>query len=153
MSPIIEPKTFRPLWYLFQVCIFLWFIMLIWWNYETFWPVKTLVINNLSASGQVETQNTSYKLGQPIAYTFDYCKYSDAPATVVRTLVDGQQIRLTNEVGYLAMGCHTTLLETAVIPDTINPGRYYLDVDAQYQINPFHTVDVHYHTNYFDVTR
>lgn len=154
MSLTDNPKRSSGfIWYLFQVCIVLWFFLLVFGNYELFWPVKTLVITNFSASNEVKTQQDSYKLGQSIGYILNYCKYSTYPVTVTRTLIDGQQITLTDHGGYLALGCHSTLVETATIPETINPGRYYLDVNVQYRINPFRTSDVHYHTNYFTVSR
>lgn len=128
-------------------------IVILWVNYSLFWPVQTLDIKNYSSAGMVQTEKTSYKLGEPISYVLDYCKGTDVPPTVSRELVDGQIIMLSDNSGYLPIGCHTTTVETAVIPNSIVPETYYLDVTVRYPINPFRTETVHYRTNSFQVTK
>lgn len=127
--------------------------LLLWVNYALYWPVRTLEISNLSPDMEVQTDALTYKFNQTVGYKLDYCKYTTAPVSVKRTLVDGQIISLSNSTGYLPGGCHSTLVETAEIPDTINPGKYYLDVEVTYHINIFRDETVHYHTNYFQVIR
>jgi hypothetical protein len=139
--------------YMAVVLLLLMAVLLIWINVSLFWPVKTLVINNYASPDLVETATTTFKLGEPIAYTLNYCKYTTVPAIVTRTLIDGQIITLSNKNGYLPTGCHTTLVETSVIPDTIAPGEYYLDIVSRYPINPFRTEVVHYRTNLFTVVK
>jgi hypothetical protein len=128
-------------------------ILLIWINVQLFWPVKTLVINNYASPGLVQTTTGTFKLGQPIAYKLDYCKYTTVPAVVTRTMIDGQIITLSNTNGYLPSGCHTTVVETSIIPDSMAPGNYYLDIVSRYPINPFRTEVVHYRTNEFEVVK
>jgi hypothetical protein len=128
-------------------------VLLMWVNYSLFWPVKTMVINNYSIPGMVATTALTFKRGEPISYKLDYCKYTTIPAIVTRTLIDGQIITLSNTNGYLPTGCHTTIVETSVIPDSIGPGTYYLDMVLRYPINPFRTEVVHYRTNEFEVVK
>jgi hypothetical protein len=121
--------------------------------YWLFWPYQTLQINNFASNGLVTTQGTVYRLGQPVVYMLDYCKYTDVPSIVHRVLVDGEEIALSDSTGYLALGCHKTFVETATIPETINPGVYYLDITVIYPVNPIRQVTIHYRTNSFDVIR
>lgn len=135
-----------------MAAIVLSFGLLAWFNYAIYWPVKTLDIYNYK-NGVVETKSQTYKLGELIDYELDYCKAKAYPAVVSRTLVDGQVIALSDEKGYLPVGCHKLTIMTSQVPLTINPGRYYLDITITYKINIFRTETVHYKTNYFNVTR
>lgn len=138
-----------------KASLFMGFSLLLYFCYAVFWPVHPLVIHNfISGTNEVQTDNTTYKLGQTIGYKLDYCKNTDAPVVVHRELVDGQTIELTSTTGYLLSGCHTTTVRTSMIPDTINPGTYYLDIKASYTINALRLpIVIHYHTNYFNVVR
>lgn len=127
--------------------------LLIWINVQLFWPVKTFEIKNFTSAGVVQTATSTYERGQPISYQLNYCKYTTVPAVVTRTLIDGQIITLSNNNGYLPTGCHNTLVETSIIPDSIATGQYYLDIVSRYKINPFRTEVVHYQTNLFDVVK
>jgi hypothetical protein len=124
-------------------------------SFWLFYPYRTMEIHNFSAANPntIIVSAPSFKLGQPISYVLDYCKYTDVSPVVSRVLVDGQQISLTNPYGYLATGCHKDLVQTAIIPDTINPGTYYLDMTLRYTVNPIRTITIHYVTNSFQVTR
>lgn len=128
-------------------------VVLLWVNYSLFWPVQTLDIKNFTSPGVVSVSSSTYQRGTPLGYVLDYCKTSNYPVKVNRTLVDGQIIILSNSTGYLPLGCHKTLVQTAVVPDSVAPGEYYLDVDVIYTINVFRTEEVHYRTNTFMVTK
>lgn len=123
-------------------------------------PVKTLVINNFSYTtndgglGPIYIETPTVHPGDVIRYKLDYCKFTNIVPTSKTLLVDGQQIPLTPErpgtqQGLLS-GCH--IIERAVtIPDTINPGRYYLNKELNYKTSAFHTEKVVYYTQYFQV--
>lgn len=131
--------------------IFIAFFVLVYIGYCLFWPVQTLVINNYSLGNPIHVMTSVVSPGQPLEYELDYCKYSDIPSMVSRTLVDGQVITLVPTDGALPIGCHEVLVKTAVVPETVNPGRYYLNVLVSYQINPFRTERIRYYTDYFQV--
>lgn len=117
-----------------------------------FIPVKTLVINNFSYTAPIHVETPTLHAGDVLKYKLDYCKYTDAPAVGRRLLVDGQQIPLTNPKisSPLLKGCH--IIERDVpIPDTVNPGRYYLDVEIDYYMNPVRIERVYYYTEYFQI--
>lgn len=125
------------------------FVLLAWVNYSLFWPIKTLTV--AGSDKPIPVLTTSVFPGQPLSYELDYCKYTNLAATVHRTFIDGQIITLQDTVGQLPMGCHKTMVKTAVVPETINPGRYYLDVNVEYRINILRTEYTHYRTEYFVV--
>jgi hypothetical protein len=119
--------------------------------YMLFWPVKTLVITGSDADNPVSVITKTVARGQYLSYELSYCKYTDLPSTVSRILVDGQKITLVETAGVLPKGCFNTTINTAKIPDTINPGRYALDVTVYYRINDFRTEQINYSTEYFNV--
>lgn len=124
-----------------------------WVNYSLFWPVQTLVINNYSEKNPVPVITTEIEPGQALEYILDYCKYSTQPSVVHRNFIDGQIISLQDGEGKLPLGCHKTIVKTAIVPTTINPGKYYLDVRIDYEINKLRTIETHYHTTYFTVVK
>lgn len=130
-------------------CYFFVFLLAFW----AFWPYQPLVIKNYSPADTVHTSSLIYHMGDAVGYTLNYCKNTSVPATVTRILVDGQQILLSGDGGSLAQGCHEALVQTAIIPTTINPGKYHLDITVHYQMNPIQNVAVHYVTNSFSVIR
>lgn len=121
--------------------------------YSLFWPVPTLVINNFSQEKPIPVKDSIVHPGDRLEYTLDYCKYTDAPSNVHRTMIDGQIITLTDTVGQLPTGCHVVTVKTAIVPTTINPGKYYLDVTVSYRVSILRTVYIHYHTTYFTVIK
>ncbi len=133
------------------VCLATAYIVLAVIAYSLFWPAKTLTIIGFDEKNPIKVTNDTVHPGEPLEYKLNYCKYTDAPSVVHRTLVDGQIITLTNTAGQLPLGCHVVTVKTAVVPTTINPGKYYLDVVVEYKLNAFRSEYIHYHTNYFTV--
>jgi hypothetical protein len=117
--------------------------------YWLFWPYQTLVVNTNPA----EVVTPYVERGQYLQYILDFCKYSNAPVTVHRTLDDGQIVFLQDTEGQLPLGCRSTISSNVIIPQTINTGVYYLNVTADYQVNPIRTVSVHYVTQKFTVIK
>ncbi len=119
--------------------------------YALFWPVRTLELPGYSDANPIKVDQKVLHPGETLSYNLSYCKYTDLDSTVHRTLLDGQVITLVSTSGQLPSGCHTVLVKTAVIPETINPGKYYLEVLVEYKINILRTQYTKYHTEYFDV--
>lgn len=122
-------------------------------NFWLFWPYQTLQIIGYSDETPIAVSNPVLHPGDAIKYELNYCKYTDIPSTVRRTMIDGQVITLVATQGRLPSGCHKTEVSTGIVPDTINPGHYYLDVLIDYQVNPIRTETIHYRTQYFQVIR
>lgn len=127
------------------------YLLVGWVAYMLFWPVKTLEVKNYDPAHPIPVDAEVYYPGENLSYQLDYCKYFDGRATVHRTLVDGQIVQLQDTMGGLPLGCRVITVKTAIIPETITPGRYYLDVVVEYELNPLRTERVHYQTDYFTV--
>lgn len=127
-------------------CLFLWQM-----------PVKTLVINNFQFDERgvtpIHIDTPVVHPGDILRYELDYCKFTNITPSSKSQLIDGQIIPLTPPTGAqsgLPVGCHKTVREV-VIPETVNPGRYYYNKELDYQVNVFRVEEVHYYTEYFQV--
>jgi hypothetical protein len=119
-----------------------------------FWelyPYKPFTITTQEATQPVPILNTTLHPGDQLEYNLSYCKYTDNTSIVHKHLVDGQSIPLDDSTGILIRGCGTIKNSTTVIPETVNPGTYYLFVDVEYRVNPIRTYNVHYRTQSFTV--
>jgi len=128
-----------------------WFFLLA-LAYMMFAPMKVLVVNNYDKQNPLHVNTKVLLPGETLKYHLDYCKYIDIRPTVTRTLVDGQVITLADIPSTnLPKGCGVTLMSDVTIPLTLNPGEYYLDVTAEYNVSLFRTERVQYRTEYFRV--
>jgi len=128
-----------------------WFLLLA-LAYMMFAPMKVLVINNYDKQNPLHVNTKVLLPGETLEYHLNYCKHTDVRPSVRRTLVDGQVITLADIPSTsLPKGCGVTLISNVTIPLTLNPGEYYLDVIAEYQVSFFRTERVHYRTEYFKV--
>lgn len=138
--------------YAMLLCLLGVFCCVLTFAFWLFWPYyKTIEIENFSLDKPVHIETPVVHPGDVLRYNLSYCKYIDATPHVYRTLVDGQKIPLTNDSGNLPIGCYSTPVTTTVIPETVNPGRYYLDVVIEYKVNPIRSIRTHYFTEYFQV--
>lgn len=131
-------------------CLTLAWVIVLFMAYSLFWPVRTL---ELQTTGPIQIETPFVHRGDVLKYTLSYCKYTDLSSIVHRTFIDGQIITLNDTAGRLPKGCHTAAVSTAVVPTTINTGVYHLDVNVEYDINPFRKEFVHYQTTSFTVVK
>jgi len=96
--------------------------------------VQTLPLRVVNAQAEVDR-------GQPIVFEFNYCKYVEATATLMRELyaVDGRDLvaMLPLTGGALPTGCHKILLAEPV-PGYVPPGRYVLRITRLYRAGTFY---------------
>lgn len=123
------------------------FIALVVWT--LIGPVRTL--EPRVAAYRVTTPTVP--AGGTLIYQVDACKYTAAPALVFRQLVraDGQITSLGATYTNLPVGCQRSL-STLALPETIAPGRYYLAISLDYQVNGFRNITVTTRTEAFTVT-
>ncbi len=119
--------------------------------YSAFWPFRTL-----------EPRVQPYRIltsvvrgGQPLIYEADYCKRTNAPAVVTRTLYGdtGTFISLPTIATNLPPGCHVVQSATTVVPATAPPGRYTLELTLTYHVNALRDITVKVRTEKFTVAR
>ena len=92
---------------------------------------------------------TSYKIGETITYTMDYCATKRSVATVDRAFVDGYRITFTTARSDLPTGCHVVKVNDLSVPSiTIikKDELYYIDITAVRHINPLRDQITHVRT-------
>ena len=120
-------------------------VLVFFWS---FWPYTVITFPNAN----YETTAASYAQGQTGYYTVKYCKYSDPPVVKTKEFVD--DIIYALDVApptVLPTGCHTTEIPFS-IPVSLPPGRYHIQVDAKYRVNPVRVIESIRETNQFQVT-
>lgn len=117
----------------------------IYFSYLSFYPFKTIVIHDVTASDT--------KAGDTLYYIVDYCKYTNIPSTVFRTLraADDTAIIPFPEVTTVAItGCHKVTVPLTIYPNT-PAGLYYLQGDAVFHVNQIRDIHIQFRSNNFNV--
>lgn len=117
------------------------------------WPFKTIIIKNFSYTQPIHIDTPVVHPGDIVTYEFDYCKFTNVVPSSKSQLIDGQIISLSPTMSSssgLPLGCHN-ISRSITIPKTINPGRYYLNKELDYQVNSLRTISIDYYTEYFQV--
>jgi len=112
----------------------------------SFYPYKTLVVKSA-------TVDHSILAGDTLNYVVDYCKYTDKPASVFRTLhsVDETQVIPFPAVNTISVkGCNKTTVPLQTFANIV-PGQYYLLVDVDFKMNPAREIHVIFKTNNFKI--
>lgn len=123
-------------------------IFLAYLYYLAFFPFKTIEIKNLP----FKVDQLVVEPGETITYEVDYCKYTDRPAEVIHSFVDGFTYSLPVGQSNLPKGCGVTRLGI-VVPETINPGRYRINTTLTYKLNPLRNDTVSLGSQYFEVVK
>lgn len=125
---------------------FLFGMLVVYWLH--FQDNPPLVVNN--APLPVVGEQDVYKPGDTIRFDFDFCRRSRGEITRTRRWIDG--LMYTEPPLTIAGGerecVHTTLLAT--VPN-IPPGRYSVEYDLRYHVNPLASRLVTFRTAYFEV--
>lgn len=122
-------------------------ILVIGWS---FYPYDIITIENSEA---IKVDKTTYKVGDRITYTFDYCLPVQRRAMVSRYLVNSVRISFTEMVANTPVGCDTVTNNDLVIPDYVDPGVYHIETTGEYQVNPLRTIDIHWRSVDFQIIK
>ena len=115
--------------------------------YLYLYPFRTLV-----QTGPI-TIKGSPAPGQPILYSFPYCKYIDDNSDSVKTLIGtGTNYALPTQQGSLPIGCGVAKGNSTYVPVGVRPGRYHLDFAVSYQVNPLRRITVRFSSQEFTVS-
>jgi len=107
-----------------------------------------IVFNNIPFPVNKET----YKAGDLIIATVDYCKYTDVGYTKYSSFVDGIMFAIPEEhKGGSPPGCRTVNTVSTAIPENLPPGVYYLQGRSEYRVNFLATRIVDWSTEKFEV--
>lgn len=116
--------------------------------YLAFVPVK--VIAPQTQPYKIITKTV--KIGEPVIYQVDVCKYREAPATIIRRFVDEDNTSypLPTQLGNVTKGCQKSNIP--VITPVLHPGKWHLILDVSYKVNAFRTENYHLVTENFTIT-
>jgi len=118
-------------------------------SYWTWYPYKTVTYDK----GLFKTDKIVYKQGEIAHYHVDYCKDTDIKPTVRRFYVDGLKIEASENSSDFTKGCRNQEI-SFLIPKTLPPGRWQLEIEATYKFNPVRAPLVRTaHTMWFYVER
>jgi hypothetical protein len=138
----------HPLLILTIITVLLSTILVIWVAFLYIYPIKVIEIKNAQ---NVPVDKTVYKGGDRIAYTLDYCKYTNTPAVVTRTIVDGFRISFGSFNSNMKAGCANRATNDLVIPEFLPSGVYHLEGTGTYRVNILRDFIVNWRTVDFQV--
>jgi hypothetical protein len=131
-----QRKIFNTVAYSSLIITFLIMMLIGFW---TFYPNKIIEIKN---SDKIKVDKTEYRPGDRVTYTIEYCKFINAPANVLRSLVDGIRINYVPYYNNLQKGCGTVNNADLIIPEFVSPGTYHFETTIEFKPNPIRTVIV-----------
>jgi hypothetical protein len=115
--------------------------------YQEYWRIRIIDINS-----PLKVLTPVVRRGESLIYQADYCLYKKFPTTVSRTLVNDAVIVLPDVSSVGKLGCHKAEIQLG-IPAEAQPGRYYMEGLATYQVSPRRSVVVEFSTEEFLVTK
>jgi hypothetical protein len=78
-------------------------------------------------------------------------KYVDIPARILRRYVNNTVIRIPDTISSIALGKNEFISSMNIIPHALPPGKYYLEVEYIFEVNPFRTDRIIRRTEPFEV--
>jgi hypothetical protein len=132
--------------YISYVILALTLILIIAVGLLLYWPIDPFVVY----SQPTMTKDVFY-VGQPIEFNIDYCKNTDAGATVNYTLIDGVTYSLPPVDTNRPKGCYNGVVSAKALIPNIPSGTYYLSWKATYHINPLRNFVEEFQTKPFKI--
>ena len=122
-------------------------VLLLYVLYLLIWPFQTIQVN--TQLNKVLTPVVT--AGEDVVFLFDYCRITERPSTITRTLRNDAFSAPLGVINSSAVpGCY--VLEARVpIPGTIPPGRYFVYSVNVTEVNPLRTIAVPHSTEPFEV--
>jgi hypothetical protein len=145
-TPKQHRKELRPVFLIYgllSIMTIVVFLVAFW----LFYPYQTITFNKLP----YQTEKLEYVQGDTAYYTIDYCKYTDITPTIRKFFVDGLRIQAEEHESKLTPGCRTQRISVK-IPKSLPAGKWHVEVESTYQLNPIRTVTTKNETNWFIVT-
>ena len=106
-----------------------------------------MIVNSPVLVAQAE-----YRAGDEIIATFDYCRYSNAPATRYISFSDGLLYNVpTVTIPGLGKGCFVVSAFIVTVPASLPPGRYYIICKHELAVNLLATRVASWRTVEFEI--
>lgn len=112
------------------------------------YPFKT--IDYMNSPFPILNDNQTVKAGDFVRFTVDYCRYTDLPTHVSRSLENDIIYTLASSDVKNPTGCKTSISQT-LIPLGIAPGKYKLFITVSWNVNILRTIVKTIETQEFNV--
>lgn len=101
------------------------------------YPYRTFELQ----TDKLEVVNKEVMPGEKLYYKSYFCKYTNKPAIVSRTLVNDYLIHYSTFYSNYPEGCHNITIGID-IPTSASPGDYFVRVVLEYKVNPLRHIQV-----------
>lgn len=119
--------------------------------YLALWPFATVNITE-----PIKITNQPVPAGAVVEYEVYQCRYTDSLARVIRRLESVDRPQLYIPLGATETrapkGCYTFKPPAIVLPTETPPGRYKIEFDINYEVNPLQTINQTVYSEVFEVT-
>ena len=112
------------------------------------YPFKT--IDYMNVPFPILNDNQTVKAGDFVRFTVNYCRYTDLPSHVERSLENNIIYTLLSSDVKNAQGCKTSISQV-MIPLGVAPQKYKLVLTVSWNINIFRTITKTIETQEFNV--
>jgi len=113
------------------------------------YPFKT--VDYLVQPFPILNENKTVRVGEDVMFKVDYCRYTNKPTKVIRSLVNDIIYTLSTSEMSNPVGCNNSV-GIVNIPDVV-PGIYHIESKATWVINAFRTITKVVETEEFEVIR
>lgn len=120
------------------------FLFTLYIGYLILVPVKVFTINSIHMT------TPKVKAGSDAIYHVNYCRYFAGDIHVFKSLDGPSLVYIPETVNRNPAGCREADVIFPV-PVHVLPGKYYIKVTAEAQVNQLNKVSVHYQTDAFEV--
>ena len=115
-----------------------------------FYPYNPIVYN--TPVYKVLNENKIATVGGVLSYEVDYCKYTNKIPVVYKRYIDGIIYESPSGRGVVYKGCRIQRVDN-LVPLTIIPGKYKMEVIVDYQMNPFRHIIYNNYTEDFTIVK
>lgn len=120
-------------------------VFIFWWVY----PYKTIEFKEMELP--VLNENKQVHEGGNLLYQVDYIKYTDVGAYVSRQFVDGIIYNLPRVKSSPKKAGEYITIASLEIPHSLSTGKYYLQSEVCYKVNPIREICTTYRTEQFEI--
>lgn len=147
MKTLAEFKLIKHLEHIFLFItlgvIFICFILIGYWEFV---PDKVFYFTS-----EPQVNGEVFHKGEPISYTFSYCKTRQVQGDLFRTLINGTVTTFTTIPTNLPLGCGTITKKDLIIPMSQDVDTYHLETVVVFKVNPLRDYSVSWKSKNFKI--
>jgi hypothetical protein len=124
--------------YLLSIMVLLTALVLIgYFIYSIVYPFRTVEYSNVPF--KILNANKQVRIGEEILFEVDYCRYTETPTEVSRSLVDDVIYLLPSIIVNNPLGCYKSTT-SVLVPKAVAPGTYVVLSTLSWRINAFRSI-------------